>query len=55
VLIAFAGILPARDLLLMIALQYFMKLFIEVLFGTPMAYAVIVFLKRKILRGQADA
>ena len=55
VLIAFAGILPAQDLLLMIALQYFMKLFIEVLFGTPMAYAVIVFLKRKVLRGQADA
>ena len=55
VLIAFAGILPAEDLLLMIALQYFMKLFIEVLFGTPMAYAVIVFLKRKVLRGQVDA
>ena len=54
VLIAFAGILPAEDLLLMIALQYFMKLFIEVLFGTPMAYAVIVFLKRKVLRGQVD-
>ena len=50
VLIAFAGILTARDLLLMIALQYVMKLSIEVLFGTPMAYAVIVLLKRKILR-----
>ena len=50
VLIAFAGILTARDLLLMIALQYVMKLSLEVLFGTPMAYAVIVLLKRKILR-----
>ncbi|MBR4066130.1 MAG: queuosine precursor transporter [Bacteroidaceae bacterium] len=50
VLIAFAGILTTRDLLLMIALQYVMKLSIEVLFGTPMAYAVIVLLKRKILR-----
>ena len=50
VLIAFAGVLTARDILLMIAVQYFMKLAIEVLFGTPMAYAVIVFLKRKVLK-----
>ena len=41
VLIAFAGILTTRDILLMIAVQYFMKLAIEVLFGTPMAYAAI--------------
>ena len=46
VLIAFAGILTTRDILLMITVQYFMKLAIE---GTPMAYAVIVFLKRKVL------
>ena len=52
VLIAFAGILTTRDILLMIAMQYFMKLAIEVFFGTPMAYAVIVFLKRKVYRGQ---
>ena len=50
VLIAFAGVLTTRDILLMITVQYFMKLAIEVLFGTPMAYAVIVFLKRKVLR-----
>ena len=50
VLIAFVGTLEVRDPLLMIALQYFMKLAIEVLFGTPMAYAVIVFLKRKVMR-----
>ncbi|MBO7230170.1 MAG: queuosine precursor transporter [Bacteroidaceae bacterium] len=49
VLIAFAGVLSTRDILLMIALQYVMKLSIEVLFGTPMAYAVIVFLKKKVL------
>ncbi len=54
VLIAFAGVLTVRDLLLMIALQYVMKLSIEVLFGTPMAYAVIVFLKRKVLRGRCN-
>ena len=50
VLIAFLGILSTRDLLLMIAFQYCMKLGIEVLFGTPMAYAVIVMLKRSILK-----
>ena len=49
VLIAFAGVLTTQDLLMMIVLQYLMKLSIEVLFGTPMAYAVIVFLKRKVL------
>ena len=48
VLIAFAGVLAAYDLILMTILQYVMKLSIEVLFGTPLAYAVIVFLKRKV-------
>ena len=46
VLIAFLGVLTARDILLMIALQYLMKLGIEALFGTPMAYAVIGLLKK---------
>lgn len=50
VLIAFLGVLSTRDLLLMVALQYCMKLAIEVLFGTPLAYAVILALKRSILR-----
>ena len=48
VLIAFLGVLTARDILLMIALQYLMKLVIEAFFGTPMAYAAISFLKRKM-------
>ncbi len=49
VLIAFLGVLTTRDILLMIALQYFMKLAIEVVFGTPMAYAAIsLFKKMKI-------
>ena len=52
VLIAFAGVLTTRDILLMMAMQYFMKLAIEVFFGTPMAYAVIVFLKRRVYRRQ---
>ena len=55
VLIAFAGVLTTRDILLMIAMQYFMKLAIEVFFGTPMAYAVIVFLKRKVFRKRNEA
>lgn len=46
VLIAFAGTVTARDLLLMIAMQYFMKLGIEAMFGTPLAYATIAFLKK---------
>ncbi len=54
VLIAFAGVLALRDLLLMIALQYVMKLALEVFFGTPMAYALIVFLKRKALSARSN-
>lgn len=50
VLIAFGGVLSVRDLLLMIAFQYAMKLSIEVLFGTPLAYAVIIYLKRVMLK-----
>ena len=50
VLIAFCGTLTLRDLLLMIALQYFMKLGIEAFLGTPLAYAVILALKRYILK-----
>lgn len=46
VLIAFLGVLTTRDLLLMIALQYVMKLAIETMFGTPLAYAAISLLKR---------
>ena len=48
VLIAFAGTLPVRDLLLMMALQYVLKLGIEALFGTPMAYGVIAYLKKRM-------
>ena len=47
VLIAFAGTLPARDILLMIALQYVMKIGIEALFGTPLAYKAIAVIKNR--------
>ena len=41
VLIAFLGVVSTHDLLLMIAFQYGAKLFIEALFGTPLAYAAV--------------
>ena len=47
VLIAFLGVLTTRDLILMIVSQYLMKLCIEAIFGTPMAYATILYLKKK--------
>ena len=46
VLIAFLGVVSTRDLLYMIAFQYVSKLLIESVFGTPMAYAVVYWLKR---------
>jgi uncharacterized integral membrane protein (TIGR00697 family) len=48
VLIAFAGLVSTHDLLMMIAFQYFSKLFIEAIFGTPMAYAVIKWVQAKV-------
>lgn len=50
VLIAFAGVVTTEDLMMMIAFQYFSKLSIEVLFGTPMAYAAIYGIKRRMRR-----
>jgi len=47
VLIAFAGTIPVRDIMLMIALQYFMKVGIEAVFGTPLAYSMISMIKNK--------
>ena len=48
VLIAFVGTMTWRDIIMMIATQYFMKLGIEIIFGTPLAYAGISLLKKKI-------
>ena len=47
VLIAFLGVLTTRDLMLMIASQYIMKLTIEVVFGTPLAYAAVAYLRKR--------
>ncbi len=41
VLIAFLGVLTARELMLMMAFQYCAKLLIEAIAGTPLAYAAI--------------
>ena len=46
VLIAFLGVLTTRDLILMIVSQYIMKLAIEAIFGTPLAYTAIRYLRR---------
>ena len=48
VLIAFAGVVSARDLVAMILLQYTGKLLIEAVFGTPMAYLVINWYKKNV-------
>jgi uncharacterized integral membrane protein (TIGR00697 family) len=46
VLIAFAGVVSTRELLLMMAFQYGSKLLIETTMGTPMAYAAVHALRR---------
>ena len=48
VLIAFLGIVSTRELLMMLAFQYFGKLLIEAVFGTPLAYAAIHYIKRRL-------
>ncbi len=47
VILAFAGTVPAKDLVTMIIAQYIAKLVIEAIGATPIAYGVISFLKRK--------
>ncbi len=47
VLLAFAGVTPAGDLITMTAAQYLTKLLAESIFSTPLAYGFIAFLKRK--------
>lgn len=50
VLIAFLGVVSTRDLLQMMAFQYFSKLLIESFLGTPMAYAAVYWVKRSMRR-----
>ena len=46
VLIAFLGVVSTHDLIYMLVFQYVSKLLIEVVFGTPMAYVVIAYLRK---------
>ena len=48
VLIAFAGVVTTHDLVVMCVVQYVVKLVIEILFGTPLAYAAIGWMKRQV-------
>ena len=48
VLIAFAGVVAIKELIYMIILQYILKLAIEALYGTPLAYATIGWIKRRV-------
>ena len=48
VLIAFLGVLTTRDLILMVVSQYLMKLAIEAVFGTPLAYAAVRYLRKRM-------
>lgn len=47
VIVAFAGTAPIWDLFTMITIQYFAKLLIEALCGTPLAYAAVYFIKAR--------
>ncbi len=48
VMAAFLGTVPMPDLLSMIVIQYMIKLLIESLLGTPLAYAAVARIKRGI-------
>ena len=48
--IAFLGVVSTHDLIYMLVFQYVSKLLIEAIFGTPMAYAAIAFLRKNVLR-----
>ncbi len=50
VLIAFLGVISTHDLIYMLVFQYVAKLLIEAVFGTPMAYIVIRYLRRNVLK-----
>lgn len=51
VLLAFWGTAPAKDLVTMIVAQYFIKAGIEALFGTPLAYLAILWIRKFPCKG----
>ncbi len=54
VLIGFAGVVSGHDLVEMVVAQYLLKLAIEVIFGTPLAYTAIGWIKRHIHNPESD-
>ena len=50
VVIAFYGTISNEELLMMMLFQYIMKLSFEILLSTPLAYAVVSFLKCKYFK-----
>lgn len=50
VVIAFYGTISNEELFMMMLFQYIMKLSFEILLSTPLAYAVVSFLKRKYFK-----
>ena len=48
VVLAFAGTVPVSDIVSMIVIQYFVKLIIEAIFATPLAYLVVGFLRKRV-------
>lgn len=46
VFIAFAGTAPSKDLLIMIVAQYLMKVIVEAVGGTPLAYATVHWIEK---------
>lgn len=46
-LIAFWGVAPLKDMISMLSLLYFAKIAIEIFFGTPFAYLLIWFLRKR--------
>lgn len=48
VIIAYVGNVPFSDIITMILMQYIIKMLIETLCSTPLAYGAIAFLKKKV-------
>ncbi|MDR0817063.1 MAG: queuosine precursor transporter [Clostridiales Family XIII bacterium] len=47
-LIAFVGTITARDMFIMLISQYAIKIIVEAVIGTPIAYIVIHFLRKRV-------
>lgn len=48
VFVAFFGSIPLDDIFTMITMQYILKMLIEIICSTPLAYGVISFLRKKV-------